>query len=99
MVCISPCAISPRTCKSDGKVGSSCVSLCNVYEQQQDDAWSVYQKWQVRFRAYIYWDGQAIVRDADIPQDTYFTYTRANVIDGHFAISRHTCATDRHTVA
>ncbi len=28
----------------------------------------------------------SIVCDADLPQDTYFTYTRANVIDGHLNI-------------
>ncbi|HHP8278884.1 TPA: host specificity protein J, partial [Acinetobacter baumannii] len=32
------------------------------------------------FRAITYWDGDSIVCDADIPQDTYFTYTRANII-------------------
>jgi hypothetical protein len=42
-----------------------------------------------------YWDGNSIVCDADLPQDTYFTYTRANVIDGHFEYSG-TRARDRH---
>ncbi|WP_409410457.1 phage tail protein [Acinetobacter johnsonii] len=36
-----------------------------------------------------------MVCDADLPQDTYFTYTRANVIDGHFEYSG-TRARDRH---
>ena len=83
---------------SDGRGGQEPRFTLNVYEQQQDDAWSVLSKMAGAFRAYIYWDGQAIVCDADIPQDTYFTYTRANVIDGIFEYSG-TRARDRHTVA
>lgn len=83
---------------SDGKGEQEPRFTLNVYEQQQDDAWSVLSKMAGAFRAYIYWDGQAIVCDADIPQDTYFTYTRANVIDGIFEYSG-TRARDRHTVA
>lgn len=82
----------------DGKGGQEPRFTLNVYEQSQDDAWSVLSKMAGAFRAYIYWDGQAIVCDADIPQDTYFTYTAANVIDGHFEYSG-TRARDRHTVA
>ncbi len=83
---------------SDGKGGQEPRFTLNVYEQQQDDAWAVLSKMAGAFRAYIYWDGQAIVCDADIPQDTYFTYTRANVVDGIFEYSG-TRARDRHTVA
>lgn len=82
----------------DGKGGLEPRFTLNVYEQSQDDAWSVLSKMAGAFRAYIYWDGQAIVCDADIPQDTYYTYTAANVIDGHFEYSG-TRARDRHTVA
>ena len=70
----------------------------NVYEQSQEDAWTVLSKMAGVFRAFIYWNGQQIVCDADIPQDTYFTYTSANVIDGNFEYSG-TRARDRHTVA
>lgn len=83
---------------SDGKGGQEPRFTLNVYEQQQDDAWSALSKMAGAFRAFIYWDGQAIVCDADIPQDTYFTYTRANAISGHFEYSG-TRARDRHTVA
>ena len=82
----------------DGKGGFEPRFTLNVYEQSQDDAWSVLSKMAGAFRAYIYWDGQAIICDADIPQDTYYTYTAANVIDGHFEYSG-TRARDRHTVA
>lgn len=83
---------------SDGKGGQEPRFTLNVYEQQQDDAWSALSKMAGAFRAFIYWDGQAIVCDADIPQDTHFTYTHANVISGHFEYSG-TRARDRHTVA
>ncbi|HCJ0470842.1 TPA: host specificity protein J [Acinetobacter baumannii] len=82
----------------DGKGGLEPRFTLNVYEQSQDDAWSVLSKMAGAFRAYIYWDGRAIICDADIPQDTYYTYTAANVIDGHFEYSG-TRARDRHTVA
>lgn len=82
----------------DGKGGFEPRFTLNVYEQSQDDAWSVLSKMAGAFRAFIYWDGQAIVCDADMPQDTYFTYTRANVIEGQFEYSG-TRARDRHTVA
>ncbi len=83
---------------SDGKGGVEPRFTLNVYEQSQDDAWSVLSKMAGAFRAYIYWDGQAIVCDADMPQETYFTYTHANVIDGHFERSG-TAGYARHTVA
>ncbi|WP_151863407.1 host specificity protein J, partial [Acinetobacter sp. TUM15512] len=82
----------------DGKGGQEPRFTLNVYEQSQDDAWSVLSKMAGAFRAYIYWDGQAIVCDADIPQDTVYTFTSANVIDGRFEYSG-TRARDRHTIA
>lgn len=82
----------------DGKGGQEPRFTCNVYLQTQEDAYSILSKLAGVFRAINYWDGNSIVCDADIPQDTYFTYTRANVIDGHFEYSG-TRARDRHTVA
>ena len=82
----------------DGKGGQEPRFTCNVYLQTQEDAYSILSKLAGVFRAISYWDGNSIVCDADIPQDTYFTYTRANVIDGHFEYSG-TRARDRHTVA
>ncbi len=82
----------------DGKGGQEPRFTLNVYEQSQDDAWSVLSKMAGAFRAYIYWDGQAIVCDADIPQDTLYTFTSANVIDGRFEYSG-TRARDRHTIS
>lgn len=82
----------------DGKGGQEPRFTLNVYEQSQDDAWSVLSKMAGAFRAYVYWDGQSIVCDADIPQDTVYTFTSANVIDGRFEYSG-TRARDRHTIA
>ena len=83
---------------SDGKGGEEPRFTCNVYLQSTEDAYSILSKLSGVFRAISYWDGNSIVCDADIPQDTYFTYTKANVIDGHFEYSG-TRARDRHTVA
>jgi predicted phage tail protein len=82
----------------DGKGGQEPRFTCNVYLQSTEDAYSILSKLAGVFRAISYWDGNSIVCDADIPQDTYFTYTRANVIDGLFEYSG-TRARDRHTVA
>ena len=82
----------------DGKGGQEPRFTCNVYLQSTEDAYTILSKLAGVFRAISYWDGNAIVCDADIPQDTYFTYTRANVIDGLFEYTG-TRARDRHTVA
>ena len=83
---------------SDGKGGQEPRFTCNVYLQSTEDAYSILTKLAGLFRAINFWDGNSIVCDADIPQDTYFTYTRANVIDGMFEYSG-TRAKDRHSVA
>ena len=82
----------------DGKGGREPRFTCNVYLQSTEDAYTILSKLAGVFRAISYWDGNSIVCDADIPQDTHFTYTRANVIDGNFEYvgSR---AKDRYTVA
>ncbi|MDN5543047.1 MAG: phage tail protein, partial [Acinetobacter sp.] len=82
----------------DGKGGQEPRFTCNVYLQSTEDAYGILSKLAGVFRAISYWDGNSIVCDADIPQDTYFTYTRANVIDGLFEYTG-TRARDRHTVA
>lgn len=82
----------------DGKGGQEPRFTCNVYLQSTEDAYTILSKLAGVFRAISYWDGNSIVCDADIPQDTYFTYTKANVIDGHFEYVG-SKARDRHTVA
>lgn len=83
---------------SDGQGGLEPRFTCNVYIQSAEDAYSILSKLAGLFRAISYWDGDAIICDADIPQDVYFNYSNANVIEGHFDYSG-TRARDRHTVA
>ncbi|WP_109104412.1 host specificity protein J [Acinetobacter baumannii] len=64
----------------DGLGGQEPRFTCNIYLQSAEDAYSILTKLAGVFRAITYWDGDSIVCDADIPQDTYFTYTRANMI-------------------
>jgi len=64
----------------DGLGGQEPRFTCNIYLQSAEDAYSILTKLAGVFRAITYWDGDSIVCNADIPQDTYFTYTRANII-------------------
>ncbi|MBU3845583.1 MAG: phage tail protein [Candidatus Acinetobacter avistercoris] len=85
---------------SDGKGGEEPRFTCNVYLQSTEDAYSILTKLAGVFRAISFWDGNSIVCDADIPQDTYFTYTSANIIGGVAGLEyAGTRAKDRHTVA
>lgn len=81
---------------NDGQGGQEPRFTCNVYLQRAEEAYEILKKLAGVFRAISYWDGNSIICDADIPQDTYFTYTRANVI-GEFEYSG-TRARDRHNV-
>lgn len=83
---------------SDGAGGQEPRFTCNVYIQSAEDAYLILSKLAGVFRAISYWDGDSIICDADIPQDVYFNYTNANVINGAFEYSG-TRARDRHTVA
>ncbi|PRV98503.1 host specificity protein J [Acinetobacter sp. AR_0276] len=81
----------------DGLGGQEPRFTCNVYLQSAEGAFEILTKLAGVFRAITFWDGMSIICDADIPQDTYFTYTRANVIDGNFEYAG-TRARDRHNV-
>ncbi|WP_336147065.1 TipJ family phage tail tip protein [Acinetobacter soli] len=83
---------------SDGAGGLEPRFTCNVYIQSADDAYTILSRLAGVFRAISYWDGDSIVCDADMPQDVFFNYTNANVIDGTFEYTG-TRARDRHTVA
>ncbi|PVZ89968.1 hypothetical protein C9426_00885 [Serratia sp. S1B] len=83
---------------SDGAGGQEPRFTCNVYIQSTEDAYTILSKLAGVFRAISYWDGDSIICDADMPQDVYFNYTNANVIDGAFEYTG-TRARDRHTVA
>ncbi|WP_246891484.1 TipJ family phage tail tip protein, partial [Acinetobacter baumannii] len=64
----------------DGLGGQEPRFTCNIYLQSAEDAFEILTKLAGVFRAITFWDGNSIICDADIPQDTYFTYTRANII-------------------
>ncbi|MEO4068365.1 phage tail protein [Acinetobacter pittii] len=81
----------------DGLGGQEPRFTCNVYLQSAEGAFEILTKLAGVFRAITFWDGNSIICDADFPQDTYFTYTRANVIDGAFEYAG-TRARDRHNV-
>ncbi|QNX29276.1 phage tail protein [Acinetobacter seifertii] len=81
----------------DGLGGQEPRFTCNVYLQSAESAFEILTKLAGVFRAITFWDGMSIICDAAIPQDTYFTYTRANVIEGNFEYAG-TRARDRHNV-
>ncbi|ENX33528.1 hypothetical protein F889_02189 [Acinetobacter colistiniresistens] len=81
----------------DGKGGEEPRFTCNVYIQSAESAFVILSKLAGLFRAISYWDGSSIVCEADLPQDTMFTYTSANIIGGTQAIDYNgTRARDRH---
>lgn len=81
----------------DGKGGQEPRFTCNVYIQSAESAFDILSKLAGLFRAISYWDGASIVCEADLPQDTMFTYTSANIIDSAMGINyTGTRARDRH---
>lgn len=81
----------------DGKGGQEPRFACNVYIQSAESAFDILSKLAGLFRAISYWDGNSIVCEADLPQDTMFTYTSANIIDGAMGVNyTGTRARDRH---
>ncbi|MFW1954332.1 host specificity protein J [Acinetobacter guillouiae] len=83
---------------SDGEGGLEPRFTCNIYIQSAEDAFSILTKLAGLFRAISYWDGDSIICEADAPDDVYYAYTNANVIDGNFEGSG-TRNRDRHNVA
>lgn len=82
----------------DGMGGTEPRFTVNIYIQSAEGAFEILSKLAGVFRAISYWDGTSIVLDADIPQDSMYSFSRANVIDGMFEYTG-TRARDRHTVA
>ena len=82
----------------DGFGGLEPRFTCNVLLQTQDDALRVMQNLATVFRGVCYASQGSVVAVADAPQDSWYCYTRANVIGGKFTYS----GSDRkvrHTVA
>ncbi|SPX85328.1 TipJ family phage tail tip protein [Moraxella ovis] len=82
----------------DGMGGQEPRFTVNVYIQSADGAFELLSRLAGVFRAISYWDGTSIVLDADIPQDSIYSFSRANVIDGMFEYTG-TRSRDRRTVA
>ncbi|EQM72012.1 DUF1983 domain-containing protein [Pseudomonas tohonis] len=63
----------------DGQGGKEPRFTCNLYLQQQAEAYVVLQDIAAIFHGMSYWDGQQMVVTADMPQDPIFSYSRANI--------------------
>ena len=82
----------------DGYGGLEPRFTCNIYLQSKERAYDVLNRLTGLFRAINFWNGAQIVADADIPQDTSYLYTNANVVDGLFEYAG-TAATDLYSAA
>ena len=85
---------------SDGQGGLEPRFTCNVYLQKQEEAYTVLQNIAGIFRAMSFWTGEKIFVDADVPQDSIYTYSAANIVGGVAGIQYSgTRNRDRHTLA
>lgn len=85
---------------SDGQGGLEPRFTCNVYLQKQEEAYTVLQNIAGIFRAMSFWTGERIMLDADVPQDSIYTYSSANIVGGVAGINYSgTRNRDRHTLA
>jgi len=76
---------------SDGAGGTEPRFTCNVFIQNQQDAYTVLKDIAAIFRGITFWGNSQIFVNADVPQvdsdgnvDVDFVYHAANVIDGLF---------------
>lgn len=85
---------------SDGQGGLEPRFTCNVYLQKQEEAYTVLQNIAGIFRSMSFWTGERIMLDADVPQDSIYTYSSANIVGGVAGINYSgTRNRDRHTLA
>lgn len=70
---------------SDGFGNMEPRFTCNVYLQQAADAYRVVQDLASVFRGMAYWASGSVFGVADMPGDSVYTFTSANVIDGKFS--------------
>ncbi len=82
----------------DGKGGTEPRYTCNVYIQNQGQAYQLLNQLTSIFHGNSFWDGSQMMVTADMPEDPIYTYTNANVIDGIFEY-KGTALRDRHSVA
>lgn len=82
----------------DGYGGQEPRFTCNVYLQSKERVYDILNRLTGLFRAINFWNGSQLVVDADIPQDSSYLYTNANVVDGLFEYAG-TAATDLYSAA
>lgn len=71
---------------SNGGGGTEPRFTCNVYIQNQQDAYNVLKDIAAIFRGITFWGNDQIYVKADVPQDDVdFVYHASNVIDGLFS--------------
>lgn len=83
---------------SDGMGGQEPRFTCNAYIQSRADAFQVLQNIASIFRGMAYWAAGEVVVTADMPLDTAYVYTAANVIGGQFTYAGSPLSA-RYTVA
>jgi len=71
---------------------------CNLYMQNQDEAFRVIQNMASIFRAMLYWQGGTITPVADKPESVWAQFSNADVVDGTFTYTG-SANRARHTVA
>jgi predicted phage tail protein len=83
---------------SDGAGGLEPRFSCNCYIASRTDAYKVLQDIASVFRGMAYWGAGEVQAACDMPLDTAYVYTAANVIGGQFKYvgsslkTRYTCA-------
>lgn len=82
----------------DGNGGMEPRFTCNLFLQQQADAYKVLQDLASIFRGICYWSNGSIIPVADRPSDPVYIYTNANVVGGQFRYEG-SGRRARHTVA
>ncbi|WP_327440283.1 host specificity protein J [Pseudomonas donghuensis] len=83
----------------DGKGGQEPRFTCNLYLQKQAEAWAVLQDLAAIFHGLAFWDGSQIVVNADMPQDSAYTYSVAQILgDGAIKYTGSKWR-DRHSLA
>ncbi|SDR19257.1 Phage-related protein, tail component [Paraburkholderia fungorum] len=78
---------------ADGKGGTEPRFTCNCYIQSRADAYKVLQDIAAIFRGISYWGPGAVVAGCDMPGDTLYVYTAANVVNGLFTYVGSTLST------
>ena len=81
----------------DGFGGTRPRFTCNIYFQQQADAFKVIQDLASIFRGVAFWSNQTITARQDAPADPVYLFSPSNVSDGLFTYAG-ASAKARHTV-